>query len=155
MTLRVIMAMTMLVWVLFVFGDCLMVNKTSVSEHFHKKSSSYVLPLSASEPQYEPEKWNHSDLIEEQNCYLYAFNDPRTELKKKPHPGFTRGIPSKIADFTCSFMKKHIKVDYPDTYDVEKHVPCKSGYYKVYRSEERRVGKECLQGCRSRWSPYH
>ena len=26
---------------------------------------------------------------------------------------------------------------------------------KVYRSEERRVGKECLHQCRSRWSPYH
>ena len=24
-----------------------------------------------------------------------------------------------------------------------------------YRSEERRVGKECLDVCRSRWSPYH
>ena len=23
------------------------------------------------------------------------------------------------------------------------------------RSEERRVGKECLHACRSRWSPYH
>ena len=23
------------------------------------------------------------------------------------------------------------------------------------RSEERRVGKECLSVCRSRWSPYH
>ena len=23
------------------------------------------------------------------------------------------------------------------------------------RSEERRVGKECDTGCRSRWSPYH
>ena len=23
------------------------------------------------------------------------------------------------------------------------------------RSEERRVGKECSIGCRSRWSPYH
>ena len=23
------------------------------------------------------------------------------------------------------------------------------------RSEERRVGKECMEGCRSRWSPYH
>ena len=23
------------------------------------------------------------------------------------------------------------------------------------RSEERRVGKECLRLCRSRWSPYH
>ena len=25
----------------------------------------------------------------------------------------------------------------------------------VARSEERRVGKECLRLCRSRWSPYH
>ena len=25
----------------------------------------------------------------------------------------------------------------------------------VARSEERRVGKECRIGCRSRWSPYH
>src|SRR3546814_14948320 len=24
-----------------------------------------------------------------------------------------------------------------------------------YRSEERRVGKECVSQCRSRWSPYH
>src|SRR3546814_15842428 len=26
---------------------------------------------------------------------------------------------------------------------------------KVLRSEERRVGKECVSTCRSRWSPYH
>ena len=25
----------------------------------------------------------------------------------------------------------------------------------IYRSEERRVGKECASMCRSRWSPYH
>ena len=25
----------------------------------------------------------------------------------------------------------------------------------MHRSEERRVGKECLFRCRSRWSPYH
>ena len=25
----------------------------------------------------------------------------------------------------------------------------------IGRSEERRVGKECLRLCRSRWSPYH
>src|SRR3546814_18417138 len=25
----------------------------------------------------------------------------------------------------------------------------------VARSEERRVGKECVRSCRSRWSPYH
>ena len=26
---------------------------------------------------------------------------------------------------------------------------------QLFRSEERRVGKECLRLCRSRWSPYH
>src|SRR3546814_18357862 len=26
---------------------------------------------------------------------------------------------------------------------------------RVSRSEERRVGKECVSTCRSRWSPYH
>ena len=26
---------------------------------------------------------------------------------------------------------------------------------RSFRSEERRVGKECVQPCRSRWSPYH
>src|SRR3546814_2466023 len=27
--------------------------------------------------------------------------------------------------------------------------------HSVTRSEERRVGKECVSTCRSRWSPYH
>src|SRR3546814_12342608 len=26
---------------------------------------------------------------------------------------------------------------------------------RQFRSEERRVGKECVSTCRSRWSPYH
>src|SRR3546814_8203211 len=26
---------------------------------------------------------------------------------------------------------------------------------RTHRSEERRVGKECVSTCRSRWSPYH
>src|SRR3546814_13120804 len=28
-------------------------------------------------------------------------------------------------------------------------------YLRSKRSEERRVGKECVSTCRSRWSPYH
>src|SRR3546814_15877646 len=27
--------------------------------------------------------------------------------------------------------------------------------WKINRTEERRVGKECVSTCRSRWSPYH
>src|SRR3546814_7794262 len=33
------------------------------------------------------------------------------------------------------------------------HVP--RGSAAMGRSEERRVGKECVSTCRSRWSPYH
>src|SRR3546814_10701966 len=29
------------------------------------------------------------------------------------------------------------------------------GNTETFRSEERRVGKECVSTCRSRWSPYH
>src|SRR3546814_15243833 len=34
---------------------------------------------------------------------------------------------------------------------------CRLGLYADYaeRSEERRVGKECVSTCRFRWSPYH
>src|SRR3546814_12964349 len=28
-------------------------------------------------------------------------------------------------------------------------------FRRLNRSEERRVGKECVSTCRSRWSPYH
>ena len=35
------------------------------------------------------------------------------------------------------------------------NVALKSGTNSFHRSEERRVGKECMPVCRSRWSPYH
>src|SRR3546814_6889430 len=33
-------------------------------------------------------------------------------------------------------------------------IPLRKGRERL-RSEERRVGKECVSTCRSRWSPYH
>ena len=33
--------------------------------------------------------------------------------------------------------------------------PDKASFDSNDRSEERRVGKECVSTCRSRWSPYH
>ena len=47
-------------------------------------------------------------------------------------------------------MKKKYDIK---TTDVE---TLKKWYHLMtLRSEERRVGKECLRLCRSRWSPYH
>src|SRR3546814_14055686 len=39
------------------------------------------------------------------------------------------------------------------TTDVEHHQHI--ALAEIERSEERRVGKECVSTCRSRWSPYH
>src|SRR3546814_4455254 len=35
------------------------------------------------------------------------------------------------------------------------HGPAAGSTMFLSRSEERRVGKECVSTCRSRWSPYH
>src|SRR3546814_11895645 len=35
------------------------------------------------------------------------------------------------------------------------HPEAQARLVKFARSEERRVGKECVSTCRSRWSPYH
>src|SRR3546814_13760197 len=44
---------------------------------------------------------------------------------------------------TIACLRHHVEVE------AEHHVGL------VARSEERRVGKECVSTCRSRWSPYH
>src|SRR3546814_20646004 len=40
-------------------------------------------------------------------------------------------------------------------FDKSIRLPANNGSAEVQRSEERRVGKECVSTCRSRWSPYH
>src|SRR3546814_11473792 len=36
-----------------------------------------------------------------------------------------------------------------------RHIVRHRARHEMIRSEERRVGKECVSTCRSRWSPYH
>src|SRR3546814_19312175 len=63
---------------------------------------------------------------------------------------FLRGLPSPlgshywygVTDAGCL----------PPSNDGYRHLP---GCKQTARSEERRVGKECVSTCRSRWSPYH
>src|SRR3546814_1315214 len=38
---------------------------------------------------------------------------------------------------------------------VQSPIKADPEWRKTTRSEERRVGKECVSTCRSRWSPYH
>src|SRR3546814_2417748 len=53
--------------------------------------------------------------------------------------GFRRG--TFLRGFMCDF--------------IENFAPHLTRDVMAKRSEERRVGKECVSTCRSRWSPYH
>ena len=48
-----------------------------------------------------------------------------------------------VLDIEINIDKVHTEYEYPNPVGF------------VRRSEERRVGKECVSLCRSRWSPYH
>src|SRR3546814_18784257 len=43
----------------------------------------------------------------------------------------------------------------PPTLLAFREITCAVVIKRHHRSEERRVGKECVSTCRSRWSPYH
>ena len=61
--------------------------------------------------------------------------------KKYGEYNWQKGIPTHCyIDSAVRHYLKHLRGDKDEPHD---------------RSEERRVGKECLAGCRSRWSPYH
>src|SRR3546814_1652594 len=54
-----------------------------------------------------------------------------------------------MAVFLYAFRERE---DLMDCYEAVSGARMHAAYY---RSEERRVGKECVSTCRSRWSPYH
>src|SRR3546814_1608298 len=63
--------------------------------------------------------------------------------------GFARGYRALIAHLRAAEAKA-------DAVDGVWKLPDGQTYYEAQlRSEERRVGKECVSTCRSRWSPYH
>src|SRR3546814_9053901 len=72
-----------------------------------------------------------------------------------------RKVRTVIADADTTFQmeqgplmsKTRTYVAYPDKFRIDATV---AGAQVIQvRSEERRVGKECVSTCRSRWSPYH
>ena len=60
-------------------------------------------------------------------------------------------LTAKVAKPAVYFGGKYRIIDFPLSNCANSGIDIVG----VLRSEERRVGKECLRLCRSRWSPYH
>src|SRR3546814_5659531 len=58
-------------------------------------------------------------------------------------------------------VRRHVDIDAPalalrsSDELVAREIFARRDDHDIARSEERRVGKECVSTCRSRWSPYH
>ena len=92
-------------------------------------------------------KIDNKTFNEIKNSYISSEEKSITKLYRKfsnelkiSYATFYR-IVNNIDDFFNDSKTKYIE-------KIKKTNEC-------YRSEERRVGKECLRLCRSRWSPYH
>src|SRR3546814_3231017 len=74
-----------------------------------------------------------------QTCALPIFTIPIENLTELEAQAELKYLAQEIAHHDFLYHEK----DQPEIDDA------------TYRSEERRVGKECVSTCRSRWSPYH
>ena len=77
------------------------------------------------------------------------FKDEGKKKKSKPIPG-RLFVFFHCYDLLCNEEKWKTR----DRVDVLAKNAAQAAI-NLDRSEERRVGKECLRLCRSRWSPYH
>ena len=66
-------------------------------------------------------------------------------------PAIPTSVDDSLHRFDVHFDYSIFNRPYGDLYDF---TPYESIQLST-RSEERRVGKECVSTCRSRWSPYH
>src|SRR3546814_3039340 len=63
-------------------------------------------------------------------------------------PDFISSVTDEVMAEAMAWQSRPLEVMYPVVFFDALRV-------KIRRSEERRVGKECVSTCRSRWSPYH
>src|SRR3546814_14807251 len=87
-----------------------------------------------------------------------------SDLRTQQYPYNPNGSPQGLAGVTTADGRFTVLMPHPER--VTRNVAMSwaperwgnldsGGKDSTHRSEERRVGKECVSTCRSRWSPYH
>src|SRR3546814_6803241 len=78
-------------------------------------------------------------------CYAFFFVKQKTAYEMR--------ISDWSSDVCSSDLRQVDRYGRPDGQPV--HLTRRAGVVRDRRSEERRVRKECVSTCSSRWSPYH
>jgi len=91
------------------------------------------LPLSGSEPKYEPDKWNNDFLDRiNHNCYAYVLDDFIKGRPKRPQPGHRDPAMTTFRkqDYTREEITRRAIYDNPSIHCTNPNNPCPKGYYK-------------------------
>src|SRR3546814_15115320 len=90
------------------------------------------------------------EVLDESKAYpinrIFCVGRNYAEHAKEMGVEVDREAPFYFLKSALSYVPSGSTIPYP---------PGTSDYHYEMRSEERRVGKECVSTCRSRWSPYH
>src|SRR3546814_11621596 len=90
--------------------------------------------------------------------YTTLFRSPSELRHRSNYRGGISGFPSGFQYLICLLLKRSLSSEGAGLSQVDKailgHI-CPLFHVGCARSEERRVGKECVSTCRSRWSRYH
>lgn len=122
-----------ILWIFFIAFFLFILQKKK--EYFTNK-----LPISGSEPEWEPEAWNSDSVIKYNNCYAYFLDDPESTRHSKPQPGYyglgkeniTKRNKEQGKYSSCSEMKHRILSDNNNIYIADENKPCSSGFYKGF-----------------------
>ena len=109
-------------------------NEKLINSNQILKSSKDLSPLSGSEFDYNPAKWNNNNNIKStHNCYTYALGKIIPGLDSKAQPGYASGF-DHIDDneYKCKEFRKRLKNDSPGSYLETFDNACIPGFYKVF-----------------------
>ena len=109
-------------------------NELLINDEKIFNSEKDLSPLSGSEYNYEPEKWNYDDNIKvSHNCYSYALGKIVRGLESKAQPGYASGFKHiENNNFSCKEFRKRLQKDSPGSYLEKFDNACLPGFYKVF-----------------------
>ncbi len=85
-------------------------------------------------PDFNPKLFNSPHYVNYNNCYAYAFMDPRDDAnrKEKPQPGFRSGLPLlQESQYSVANFRKYMLADHPHVFFTTSKQPCGCDYYKA------------------------
>src|SRR3546814_4223966 len=96
-------------------------------------------------------------------CFFFFFSSRRRHTRCALVTGVQRVLFRSLRSGICDSRRPHWDSGQKGLLGLEWKWPIRGSvpasqdhqHPRFRRSEERRVGKECVSTCRSRWSPYH